>query len=932
MKRTTGIMMMLAGLLLHSADYGRITGRVVDAETGAPLAGADVIVEGTDLGAATDQNGEFVVLYVPAGTYRVTSSYISYDAFSLAGVVVNAELTTVLNFRLPPTVIEVGGVTAVAEREAIVRDAVHTRRAVTAAEMDRLPVTTINQVIALQAGVVASKLGTHLRGGRDGEISYFVDGIVTKEPNFNLQSSIINASAVEEVAVISGGFDAEYGDALSGVVNIVTREGGNKISGSLNYLTDEMFAGWQDPVNYGYNQCEFTLGGPLPAVPRVRYFLSGELMTTDAQHAEGLYKLPSPRVDYRGQTRLSYHLPNNQGKLTVSGFAERRQWVIWSNATGTGQYDMKYFDQRPMNRIKTWMVSSTFNYMLTRQTLASFKAGMTQYTRFSGNRDYEYEDAHDRQWYEDYRCYAEHLFPLLFEASREGSVVNDGDTATVHSILIDSVMAYHTEYFNRDVEALRHNPYGVEGLFYTYGDYRNWTVMNNRDVQVRCDVSHALGKIHEFKTGADVTRYETQYFQNNLPWVANPFWDYYDRTPWKLSAYIQDKMDFEGLVARLGLRFDYFNAETATYESPENYLNDDLLSSEPSYQISPRLGFSLPVTERMKLRFNYGQYFQLPAFTNMFSSTDTAVVRLLISRGNAVIGNVLIEPERTVLYELGVENQLSENVMFSFTTYFKDIYDLNQVREVIAVPYSYYQYQNVDYGNVRGVELSLEKRMSEMWALGVVYTLQYAKGTAATAFEWYQDHYQYNIDVPVIDYWLDFDERHILNANVDVELPGDFFLIPLQNFNNSFVFSYHSGTPYTPRDLRGNRLGDENSARTPGYWNVDWTFSRQVRLGPASVVLRGMVLNLFNTEQIIEVHETTGDPIDHGDPEPALDQFGSITIANDRYSPQSDFDHDGLVTPVEAKHAYIAARDDYYADPRNFLPGIRCRLGMGIMF
>ena len=113
--------MMLVGVLLFGAEYGRITGRVVDAETGTPLIGADVMVEGTDLGAASDENGDFVVLYVPAGTYRVTSSYISYDPLSLANVVVNAELTTVLNFRLPPTVIEVKGVTAVAERDAIVR-------------------------------------------------------------------------------------------------------------------------------------------------------------------------------------------------------------------------------------------------------------------------------------------------------------------------------------------------------------------------------------------------------------------------------------------------------------------------------------------------------------------------------------------------------------------------------------------------------------------------------------------------------------------------------------------------------------------------------------------------------------------------------------------------------------------------------------------
>jgi len=921
------LFILLIGVFAFGAEYGRINGRVVDAETGEPLVGADVVIEGTDLGAATDANGDFVVLYVPAGTYRVAANYIGFDPFTFTNVVVNADQTTLLSFRLPPTVIEVKGVTAVAEREQIVRDAVHTRRAVTSQEMNRLPVTTINQVIALQAGVVDSKRGTHLRGGRDGEVTYFVDGIVTKVPNTNWQSAIVSATAIEEVSVVSGGFDAEYGDALSGVVNIVTREGGAKISGAVNWLSDVMFTSWQKQINYGYSLYDLSLGGPFPGLSRLRYFLAGEYMNTDSYHQEGRFKLDAPRDDYRAQGRLTYNLPDAKGKLSFTGFNERRQWVIWSNVTGTSQYNLKYFDNRPMSRIKNWIVSSTFNYMITAQTLASLKVGFTHFDRVYGNRDYEYEAANNRSFYQDYRFKAEHLVDYLLDDS-----FREANDLTIRNVLIDSVMQYHVEYTNRDVEALRHNPYGVEGLFYTYGDYRVWRVWNNNDIQGRLDVSHSVGKVHEFKGGIDFTRYEMEYYDNNLPWVANPFWDAYDRAPWKFAAYVQDKMDFEGLVARIGLRFDYFDPKAETYQSPEDYLNDTLVESSAEFRLSPRLGFSLPVTDRMKLRFNYGQYFQLPALDNLYGSTDTSVIRLLISRGNAVVGNIFIKPERTVLYELGIENQFTDDIVFGFTAYFKDIFDLNQVREIIAVPYSYYQYQNVDYGNVKGFEVNLQKRMSNMWAFGLNYTLQFAKGTAADAYEWYEDHYYYQIDVPVIDYWLDFDERHTLHANWDLGLPSDFFLIPFQNFNSSIVFSYHSGHPYTPRDLRGNKLGDENSARIPGYWNIDWNLSRSIKIGPANFVLKGMIYNLFNTEQIVEVHETTGDPIWHGDPEPSLDQFQNTAISSTRYSPQSDFNHDGLVTPPEAKQSYIDAQNDYYYDARNFLPGFRARLGVGLQF
>jgi hypothetical protein len=207
--RNVIITILIMAAVLFAAEYGRITGRVVDQETGEPLIGADVIVEGTELGAATDMNGEFTVLYVPVGAHTVLASYISYDPFTYTNVIVNADQTTNVAFRLRPTVIEVQGVTVVAERPMIVTSKTSTDRAVTSSEISRLPITTLNQVISLQPGVVQSNLGTHLRGGRAEEIAYFVDGMITMVPNLGQQSVTINPTAIEEVTVVSGGFDAE---------------------------------------------------------------------------------------------------------------------------------------------------------------------------------------------------------------------------------------------------------------------------------------------------------------------------------------------------------------------------------------------------------------------------------------------------------------------------------------------------------------------------------------------------------------------------------------------------------------------------------------------------------------------------------------------------------------------------------------------------
>jgi outer membrane receptor protein involved in Fe transport len=924
MKKMIGL--LLVATLLFAADYGRIVGIVTDSETASPLVGADVVVEGTELGAATDANGEYVVLYVPVGTYRVSAFYISYDPFSFTNVVVNADQTTLLNFRVSPTVIEVKGVTALAERPMVVISQTQTGRAVTAQEMGRLPVTTINQVISLQAGVHQSILGTHLRGGRTNEIVYYVDGVATMVASLGYQSANIAPSAVEEVDVVSGGFDAEYGDALSGIINIHTKEGAARTAGSFQVLTDAMFSGWEDKLNWGYSIYDLTLGGPIPGISRLRYFLAGEYMTTES-YQQAKYRIPAPRDEYRFQGRMSYLLPNAKGKITASAFNERRQYIQygWGGVTSPYRYNRKYFANRPMEQRKNWIYSGTFNYMATAQTLVSLKLGTTKYTRFRGNRDYAWEEDNDLQWYEDWRPVGASIIPQLLDEDLRGD-------ATIRELLVDSLIDHHTEPTNRDVEAIRNSPYQLEGRHFTAGSERIWWYQHNSDYQGRFDITHSIGKVHELKTGFGVTQYHIRDFNNGLPHDANPFYDIYDKTPLKLAGYFQDKMDFEGIIARIGLRVDYFNAKAFTYGVPEDFLDSTLVNSERTYYISPRLGFSLPVTDRMKLRFNYGRYWQVPDLFDIYTTNDTSLVRIAIVRGNTQIGNVSLKPQKTVSYEVGIEQQVGDVFAVGFTAFYKDIFDLSAFREVIAVPTSYYQSLNVDYGNIRGFEVNLQKRMSDMWAFGIAYTLQFAKGTGSNSTDWSNLYYYYQDPPPVIDYWLDFDERHTVNSNLDFALPRDFFLVPLQDFTSSFVFSYHSGMPYTPQDLRGNKLGGDNSARMPGYWNADWNFSRRIKVGSVYLTLNGLITNLFNTVQVTNVHETTGDPDWRGDVEPSLDEFEVITLAESRYSPQADYNHDGVVTKVERKQDYMLCIRDFYRCPINYNDGFRARFGIGVGF
>src|SRR5258708_14505915 len=202
---------------------GRLTGRVADPKQ-QPLAGATVAVVGVPLGAAVDADGRYSILNVPAGTYSVKASLIGYRGVTQTGVIVSADQTTKLDFALDEAPVEVKEIVVTARRPVVEVNRTSTIAVVTRAEIAKLPVQELQDVVNLQAGVVDG----HFRGGRIGEVQYQVDGVSVNNAYDNQSSLKLDRSLLEEVQVISGTFDAEYGQAMSGVVNAVLRRGGEK--------------------------------------------------------------------------------------------------------------------------------------------------------------------------------------------------------------------------------------------------------------------------------------------------------------------------------------------------------------------------------------------------------------------------------------------------------------------------------------------------------------------------------------------------------------------------------------------------------------------------------------------------------------------------------------------------------------------------------
>jgi len=921
------LIVVIAAIITNQAlagETGRIKGKVTDAKTGEPLIGANVMVEGTMLGAATDVNGEYLITNVPAGKQTLVISYVGYQSQRRTDVLVIVDQTITEDFKLTPATVEMGVVEIKAKREAIVRTDPTTSRYMTTEEFAKMPVATLADIIRLQAGIVTSPAyGQHLRGGRPDEVMYYVDGVATSDPLFGYQAARVNPEATAEVVVISGGFDAEYGEAMSGIIQVITKEGREYTQGRVRWVTDEIFP---EPLNFGDNRFEVSLGGPVLDLIALRYFLSGELYFAD-DYNPMRYKLPHQnRQDYKLTAKLTYSIPAGQGlKLTADGYIAREQYELYpydrENENHLGfKYNLNHFLSR-RERVKKLNFSA--NHMLNKSTVYTLRLSYFGNERMIGVRDLEREAVernYSQRFWEDY----------IFKAE---------DTVRKDPTVIFHPMPGYIEQSKSNTN----NPWGVYNLFYGYGDYRYFQLHWADVMTFKGDITHNVGKVHEFKAGGELRQNYLHRRYNSLPWDPNPFVDLYDVRPVGAALFVQDRMDFEDLVVRIGLRLDYLDPMAYKRANPGNIEDTSMVRASIKYKFSPRVGISFPVTTKTKFRFSYGHFFQTPAYHFLYDNISSAAY----ARGNQIIGNVDLRAQQTIAYELGIEQQVGDIGVFDATAYYKDVFDLMGVRYQPAVPMGYYPIVNEEYGNIRGFEVGFQKLESHYWTARLSYGLSIARGTASYAYEWYYDRYRYGVDPvtgeelepPRRDYALEFDERHNAKLSFGFDFPADFNFIPLRLFNLSVLLNYGSGLPYSPREVgrlnAGRLTAERNSARMPPRFVVDLNAAKYVNFGKMKFGVTCVVTNLLATEVVQWVYGHTGRPDDDGyivSYSPAnwvLDP--DVTLLNSsKYNPVRDLNHDGYITDSEEYISYKMAYLDFVNNPANY--GAPRQIKVGVVF
>jgi outer membrane receptor protein involved in Fe transport len=827
MKKFVLIVSVVIMASLNAGTVGKIAGTITDKNTGETLIGVNVLVEGTDFGAASDLDGTFIILNMPPGSYNLVFNYIGYQDVIVSGVRVSIDFTTRLDVQMSESSMEMDVVEVVAQADVIRKDQTSSMAVVDDDLIKELPVDNVSDVLQIKAGITKGADGAlHIRGGRASEISYMVDGVSATDVFDGSVAYDVDKDAVSELQVISGTFNAEYGQAMSGIVNIVTKDGDDNYSGRLNVFSGGFLADdgdlfnevdTYDPLTMPNIQANFS--GPI--IPgKLFFFVSGRYQENDGYYWGRREYYPDGREgdgkkiamnwskNAFGQAKITWRILPEM-KLSYNLITDYRNWQDYDHGRKLS----------PDGRLEKFEIgiNNTLNF---NHTLSPTTFYTVNFSFFS--KDYEHYA------YEDITAY---------------------DAAT------------NTGYVNPRIISENYLPSTSYSFTRGYTDNNRF----NRETQTfigKIDFNHQADEHHLIKAGFEYKSYDLFYKNVNLyesdenifPFnpetdhtsfviqVQDPNFTKYTRTPLEYSMYIQDKMEYGDFVLNFGLRYDAFDPNTRVPKekysstpdiySSEFYDDEQITASEESEfyenttvknQLSPRIGVAYSVTENSKFHFSYGRFLKMPTMSLLFENVTYTV--LPVNKYNNLTGNPNLKPEKTAAYEVGFSSLMTDDISFSATAFYKDIRDYvgTSLRPIIwdnnpALGYGYFEYINLDYANVRGFTFELNKAFSSGHSFSVDYTYMISEGSSSNPGEYFSGELTTE-EVNRFIFPLDWDQRHTLNGTLYLDIEG---------WGLSLIGRASSGQPYTPSYAQGSEVGrssiryfEKNLGRKPVNYNLD---------------------------------------------------------------------------------------------------------------
>lgn len=840
---------ILFSIPVLAGNTGKIAGKVTDEKTGEVLIGINVVIDGTTMGASTDANGYYIISNVEPGQYKIVISGIGYSKKIFTGVRVSSDFTTRLDVTLSSETLNLETIVIQADVPLVRKDLTSSKTVVDAQQIQSLPVESIDQLLTLQAGITKGAGGEiHIRGGRSNEVDYTINGVSVSNPFDNSRTVQLSTNAIQELSVVSGTFNAEYGNALSGVVNTITKEGSSSYNSYLSFYTGDYISSHKDvflnieKVNPLNNMvAEATFGGPVPFTgDKLLFFVSGRgsynqgYLYGKRQNTiyDSVYKNTNDPNDIRISSTGDGKMVsmneskdiNTTAKLTYKPLPVLKinYDIVYSNSKyQTYSHDFKFDpDGNPTNYEWGLLNSLEIRHTIGTNTFYSVKGS--------------YNIA-------DYKYY---LFALKDQSGNTVSFKPGMDLTNLHA----------DERYQPSHKLTKMSNY----TFYSGGTSNSQAYQRAYTGEVKLDLTSQLTSHHEFKTGVqakfhemnsesfDILRDTTTYLTPTILPAGTSRHTLYTRKPVQYSAYMQDKMEFESIILNVGLRFDYFNSK-AQYGPDINNPVKNLKDAEAKTSLSPRLGISFPITDKGIIHFSYGHFYQLPPYSYLYVNPD-----FISTAGTPVYGNANLNPEKTVTYELGLQQQLSDNVAFNVTGFYKDVRDLLALQQIrVDNSTTYQKYVNKDYGNIKGITFSLTKRRGpdDFISASIDYTYQVADGNDVNSDAFFLDlasgRQSEKIPVP-----LAWDQTHSLNGSVSVGNSKD--------WNITIVGRLGTGLPYSPQEIEKQIYLRTNSGRKPSQTSIDLMAEKSFQMDKFLLTVFLKIFNLFDSKNEIYVYDDTG--------------------------------------------------------------------------
>ena len=778
------LILMIMPALLMAGINGKISGTVIDAETGNPLVGTNVLVVGTSLGASTDADGNYNILSVPVGTYSVKALFIGYTDLTYENIKVNSDITTRLSFSLSTSAVAGDAVVIIAEAPLVNLTATSVVRSVDAELVKHIATRSGTAFLGLHAGVVVHNSTIIIRGGRADETGFQVEGVGTALAVGNTGGgsgiSVI-PEALESVRVLVGGFSADIGGGASGIVQQTFRTGKSSMQGSFQVETDGFADGFgDDTFEYGYNDISATISGPLGPL---KYFVAYENFQIDDNNVQfftganfGYLKDTGLDGGTIGDSALvkweSGKIPNRNHDHTILNgtllFDLNPLLLRFSGAFSTHERRLNplpilnLFNQGRLTQRddQSGLYNLKATYFLSKNTV--FNANVAIF-----NRDFQNYDPN-------------FITDGEFDMA---SVLDSGDSVAVAAIDTNWV------YRSRHIEP---RPYNFDGFqFYRPGrlntgyfkreqsftDVSGGVVMQYGSHEIRAGGSYKAWVVRQYNFGSGLVRSLNNQFASdpglrdelintqtvnarNLirrgaagGYGYDEFGNELDsgpddaKRPKFTSLYINDKIEFSDIIVNFGVRLDKFDldswnlADTSdpAYNKSESTIDVDVSKdergkrAESTTEIQPRFGLAFPVSDRMVFHLQYGKFAVQPDLNNAF---QTRSVMAFLLGGGVFTANPIgwdLDPIVSTSYEIGFNYQFTDEASFDITAFYKstegqltiDLFKINPGQ----VGGDYAVFVNGDFSVTRGFEFTLRTRRIARSQTLFNYTLSVAKGT-----------------------------------------------------------------------------------------------------------------------------------------------------------------------------------------------------------